>query len=349
MDVEFHYYMTNVIAQRAGFTTEEAYTIAYASQFVDDNDDEYVVDEGKEGGGQYRSSISQSMNILRPKQELMWIYPCFHFIPGTYSDDVARRRDGKMHLLNTTPNSPMAQSLFKNALKSNDLYRIGVVTHAYADTWAHQNFVGYYDYFNAMGSAIDRISPNIGHADAAHDPDIPGLAWADDRLVRRNRVADNKSRFLDAAEHIYRFFRRYKKPEIKEAELAAECKTLLQDLDAAMGETFEGKDKPKTKKKRLRNYKKLIADAVEYDEDKWFNAAVKHNVRGLPDDWHFRLLNKTRIFEDTYSKKRGFAESDWFKFQEAVKCHQRSASKLFRKIYKQIEVPDLDEPAPMDA
>jgi len=37
MDIEFHYYMTYLIAKKAGFRNEEAKTIATASQFVDDN------------------------------------------------------------------------------------------------------------------------------------------------------------------------------------------------------------------------------------------------------------------------------------------------------------------------
>jgi len=38
MDFEFHYYITGIIARRAGFIENDAKIIAYASQFVDDND-----------------------------------------------------------------------------------------------------------------------------------------------------------------------------------------------------------------------------------------------------------------------------------------------------------------------
>jgi hypothetical protein len=37
MDIEFHYYMTYITALRAGFRVDDAYTIAYSSQY-DDND-----------------------------------------------------------------------------------------------------------------------------------------------------------------------------------------------------------------------------------------------------------------------------------------------------------------------
>ncbi len=82
MNKEFHYYATGLITQRAGFSEEDAETIARASQFVDEND---VALEVRERGGSqkpYRNFISQTMNILKPKKALMRIYPVFHFVPG---------------------------------------------------------------------------------------------------------------------------------------------------------------------------------------------------------------------------------------------------------------------------
>ncbi|MDJ1305768.1 MAG: hypothetical protein MRQ09_06025 [Candidatus Midichloria sp.] len=43
MDTEFHYYVTYLIARKAGFATSDAYKIAYASQYVDDNYNEIEV------------------------------------------------------------------------------------------------------------------------------------------------------------------------------------------------------------------------------------------------------------------------------------------------------------------
>ena len=37
MDIEFHYYMTFLIAGKAGFGKDDTATIAYSSQYVDDN------------------------------------------------------------------------------------------------------------------------------------------------------------------------------------------------------------------------------------------------------------------------------------------------------------------------
>jgi hypothetical protein len=43
MDIEYHYYITYLIALACGFKIHEAYIIAYSSQIVDDNDIKYTI------------------------------------------------------------------------------------------------------------------------------------------------------------------------------------------------------------------------------------------------------------------------------------------------------------------
>ncbi|MBE9546622.1 MAG: hypothetical protein IMF10_03880 [Proteobacteria bacterium] len=81
MNTEFHYYITGIIAHAAGFSQEEAKTIATASEFVDENDVSFNI-EDRSSGKSYEVYISQTMNILKPKRKLMRIYPVFHFLPG---------------------------------------------------------------------------------------------------------------------------------------------------------------------------------------------------------------------------------------------------------------------------
>ena len=162
MDIEFHYYMTYLVATKAGIDQNSARVLAHSSQFIDDNDIVFEVDKGKASA--CRNYISQTMNILKPKHSLLRIYPIFHFIPGDPWSNTAWRKDGKMHWLCTTPNSSNANSIMDAAIRSRDLYRIGIAAHGYVDTWAHQNFVGYYDDFNAMNIGLKQFMPNIGHA-----------------------------------------------------------------------------------------------------------------------------------------------------------------------------------------
>jgi len=65
MDIEFHYYITHLIAVRAGFHPAEATTLAQAAQEIDDNHISISVSKGTLT--EYESLISQTMDILRPR------------------------------------------------------------------------------------------------------------------------------------------------------------------------------------------------------------------------------------------------------------------------------------------
>ena len=156
MNIEFHYYMTYLIAARAGFDPAEAEVIAYSSQYIDDNDLIYNI--SGDDAQSYSNYISQTKNITKPKRKLFRIYPIFHFIPGDPLANSARRKDGKLHLLNTTPASNNACRILKTALQSDNLYKIGLAVHSFADSYAHQNFVGYYDEFNIVKSLQKKVN-----------------------------------------------------------------------------------------------------------------------------------------------------------------------------------------------
>jgi len=334
MDIEFHYYITYILAQRGGFSPDDSYKIAYASQYVDDNSIEYKV-EGRDGD--YNNYISQTMDILKPKKKLMQIYPCFHFIPGEHGGDRARRKDGKMHILNTTPNSERANVLMDEALGTGDVYRIGIATHAYADTWAHQNFVGFFDCFNGMGGALEALTPNIGHADAQHSPDIPGLVWEDKRLFSENKTVNNKERFIEAAENIFGKYKRYHDGVVSDAKIKDAWREIKTEIADAIGLEFK-KDRKKACSKRIARYKKLINGFKKYDEDTWFDKAVKLEVVGLPDSFAGDLFESYSLFPDKYYKKNDFENSNWYKFQEAVIEHQKLAKVSFKDYFEQMEI-----------
>ncbi|MBA4397709.1 MAG: hypothetical protein C0394_10075, partial [Syntrophus sp. (in: bacteria)] len=106
MNHEFHYYITYVIAARAGFPPQDAQLVAYSSQYTDDNDIIFEIDRGRPTA--YGNYISQTVNILKPMDKLLRIYSLFHFIPGDPLAASAWRKDGGMHWLNTTPDSENA-------------------------------------------------------------------------------------------------------------------------------------------------------------------------------------------------------------------------------------------------
>lgn len=326
MDIEFHYYMTYLIATKAGFGKEDALTVATACQYVDDNDMILQIDKGRDTA--YRNYISQTLNILKPKRKLFRIYPLFHFIPGYPESPTAFRKDGKMHWLNTTPNSRNANRILDAALATDDLYRIGIACHGFADSWAHQNFVGYFDEFNAMANPLSKAMPNIGHADAGHDPDWPALFWQDERML--HEWVDNKALFLDAAEMLLKKLTIYVDPRVSKTGLAEKSRALRGDLDRAIGERDRNNS---YRAARIARYRALSdraeygdCELAEYDANLWLDEVVNESVRGLRDRSDF-ILTRWDPLSDVYTWKnpQNHRRSRWYLFQEAVKNHQNKA------------------------
>ncbi|NLI91253.1 MAG: hypothetical protein GX434_03355 [Peptococcaceae bacterium] len=346
MNTEFHYYITYLIAARAGFKSKEASLLAYSSQYVDDND--IVFEICKNTPYFYSNYISQTMDILKPKKQLLRIYPLFHFIPGNAMSATARRKDGKLHLLNTTPDSDNAKNILSSALRSGNVYRMGIACHAYADTWAHQNFIGYYDVCNAMDGLMQKPKPNIGHADAGHSPDEVNHSWPDERLISTLTPRNNNEIFLSAAGRMFEELKRFCCPHCQQQSIEQEKALLLGDLKIIMGLVDPDE--------RIQNYCEIAqreeygGEKLErYDNEKWIDEAVKENVRSLKMKTAkgiFRIVNiyltdRISPLRNIYTWKNNndYQNSNWYKFQEAVKEHQKESWRiLYDTTLKEMEI-----------
>ncbi|MCX5806157.1 MAG: hypothetical protein NT010_08860 [Proteobacteria bacterium] len=308
MDIEFHYYITYIIACRAGFKPEDARIIAYSSQYTDDNDTIYRIHEGHPD--EYANYISQTMDIFNPQKEYMRIYPVFHFMPGTLTEitgDSAWRRDGKFHIMNTIPDNLNSRQLLQAALYSRNLYSIGIATHMYADTFAHQNFVGFNEGFNEMKGLFEGLIPNIGHADAKHKPDEPDLIWEDERLIPSISQIDNKKRFLEAARCIYEKYIRY-------LNAPDDSNNFITLIDEAIGPYYGNEED------RIDRYKALIGNNfIEYDKKQWFKEAIDFVNTEIP---YSGGGYNVPISETEWIWRGNYKETDWYKFQESVKAYQ---------------------------
>lgn len=331
MELEFHYHITYLIAARAGFTPDEAAVVATSCQFVDDNIHSLVID-GDNDALRYENYFSQTYDITKAKEQLLRIYCLFHFMPGDPQSPSAYRTDGLMHWLNTTPGSRNAVDMLDMALATDDPYRIGVACHVFADSYAHQNFVGYKSAFNSLKNPFSPLVPNIGHAEALDKPDLPGRVWEDTRLLAP-QVA-NKTRFLDAARDLFTRLAAFRSPGMPGPDLDREIQALGRDLDQAMG----GPD-PKNKDldRRIGRYKTLAhmppygGQAIpDYDPMAWFGQAVRVEVHGLPDDW---FAWAPTILPDRYHWRdpATWRSSHWYRFQEAVKAHQGDMSDMLKE------------------
>jgi hypothetical protein len=334
MDIEFHYYMTYLIAARAGFNTDDASIIAFASQLTDDNCVVFEISKNKKT--EYSNYISQTMNILKPKKDLLRIYSHFHFIPGTPTAPEAKRKDGKMHWLNTTPDSENVNLIFDRAVETKDLYRIGISCHSFADTFAHQNFIGFYDKFNSRHGALDTILPAIGHATFLTYPDQPAQIWSDDRLFENIHIIYNKERFKLAAEKIYKKLKKFNSPNVGGQELNDEADKLTADLDYAIGETDKNNVKQEA---RINRYIELSQRAEYgsktidgYKSKRWINDAVEEDLFKLQieDDDALNMLNPFHM-PLNWKDETNYKTTNWYKFQEAVKNHQNDVWQLLEK------------------
>jgi len=328
LDIEFHYYVTYLTALKAGFKREKAEIIATSAQLVDDNVEINLIENQK--GEIYKTYISQTANILKPKEELFRIYPIFHFIPGDPFAFSAQRKDGIMHLLNTTPDNDNARFLMESALDSNNLYRIGIAAHAYTDTWAHQNFTGYYSSFNGLSGVLEKVTPNIGHADAKHNPDLISNIWVDERLISAHQVVDNNSRFIEAVSHLLDYLADYNKNQIKDK------KTFLDRIKRIF--SIKG-NKSYHRFKRINEYNKLSKrlsdyEIPEYEKYKWFESSVD-----VFNDENIFLPN-LNYNEISYKWKDGeHKKSPYYLFCEAIKGHQLAGEKIFeQEKYKGLEL-----------
>ncbi|MEI6873674.1 MAG: DUF6765 family protein [Spirochaetota bacterium] len=205
MNLEFHYYATAALALRAGFTPEVAHRIARSAEQVDQAIIAYEIDDD---GTSYLSEKTQDY-VFWDETVFRDIYLPFHFIPGDEAKARLERLDGAGNPWIVTPDSPLARELLVSALRSGNAWRIGIALHAYADTWAHQNFTGRLEAVNELNprgglSAVGAL-PGVGHLQALTSPDQATEVWIDPRLFSPEIV--NRESFISAARMIYRYLR----------------------------------------------------------------------------------------------------------------------------------------------
>lgn len=257
MDIEYHYYITYLIAIKSGFEIQEAYTIAYSSQFVDDNCYEYIIYSANDSQARYKNSISAINEKNLNSHKLDEILIPFHFLPDVKTK--GNRKDGAMNPFNTVKNSTFAEYSLTNALKSGNLYWIGIATHAYVDTWAHQNFVGVRSNYNAFNNFLAKLLPNIGHLDALDKPDLVGLIWKDTRLKKVE--INNVYRFTQASKKLMNLYLRF----------TGQCKfnknKFISELKFIMNNSNKNSyfDVKRFKNKRIRRYHRIAKKNSNFD------------------------------------------------------------------------------------
>lgn len=249
MNFEFHYYAVHWLARKAGLSQEEAYLVAYSSQYVDAAVVPVTVLAGE---GRHEIPSTQNYGFWNP-ETVDDVYLPFHFLPGGPAP--SNRADGRSNPWSTRPDSPLAKELLVAALGTRDPFRVGIALHAYADTWAHQNFSGRVEDWNRVEQSS--LIPAVGHAQALKNPDGLENEWSDPRLAEP-RVA-NRGRFLEAARKIYKY-------------LATYSRRGFDDVDAVMEKL--GKIWKRGKGRNERVFDLIIDEPMpEYVRLQWLNEA----------------------------------------------------------------------------
>lgn len=310
MNIEFHYHITFILACAAGFSEQDAYKISYSSQFVDDNSKEIKI--------YYKDKIfvaypTQMYDITHHDSEEVW--QTFHFIPGF--SEKSNRRDGKTDFRIVKKDSILGRRLIEFSISQKNLYLIGIASHAYADTWAHQNFIGSYSNLNRLNANPSYIINNFGHADAFEMPDIINMIWHDFRLKRN--IINNKKRFLDAASKIFKYYKLFFK-DGSQNRLKITISRLLELLSDAIGDEMHSTIDFWSGYRRIENYSRLSQKLFgfripKYNSHCWFKSAVR------------RKYSK-------YIAKECFNKSDYYKFFQASKIFRNFMKKNLKNMTK---------------
>jgi len=172
----------------------------------------------------------------------------------------------------------------------------------------------------------------IGHALAGHKPDIPALIWKDERLAEP--AIDNTSRFLDAAAHLFAKFHAHRGGN--PAERDALKASLVADLKADIGPSSPSArpgDPTRAARYRLRALGAEYGGRPipEYRVGGWSEEAlvetradVVTKLAVLLEEHAGRagdILGFGTRIPCTWKDPARYRETNWFKFQEAVKAH----------------------------
>ncbi|MFH1059984.1 MAG: DUF6765 family protein [Pseudomonadota bacterium] len=361
MQKDFHYYATAVLALAAGFGEEDALTIAYAAQYVDDaTDGRTIIVNGQPFEPKFTANnIGRYVRSYDPE---VWqkVYIPFHFLPP---QPLAQSSGSFI----TTPGSPLARQVLDAAsvdcTSLQGRIRLGVALHTFADTWAHQGFSGRMHpenrvlklekldecpFWDRIANAIDELmdlkaslgqwlssftmgsSRGVGHMQAGFLADLPYASWwaelgpdpAGQGSRPRNVRRNNQAVFLHAAKAIYDHLAPLTKNDPFQPLTWPQIEG---DLKTCLA--FADLDPDDRAPIWQETFAKQFPDIGlrEYDSQAWERQALGEalDVSWVDDP------DSTRDVA-VYKNRRGFASSPWALFHQAASEQRRLVTSLFQ-------------------
>lgn len=336
MQIDFHHGATYIIARIAGLDTAQASTVAYAAQYVDDATNAGTI-QFSDGSAYHRISSAHRMLDYRNFQALaasrVWLP--FHFLPGNLGQPAGQSDADRVSRLICLPDSPPARDMVRLCIQAAErpwgLHRLGVTMHVFADTWAHQGFVGVNHAINAASdirlangelatNLMDRLAGYfvgsalpLGHGTVLSFPDRPWLKWSYVNGLGQRVVRDNPADFLQAAHRMCQVMRQFvaRDPGAVVPGLPAEDRRVFRELLAIED------DNPEARHERWLQAARDGAFSVGADD--------VHYVDKGRGSWKYRALRTLAAVdsgEEVFERQPGFVASDWKLFHDALQEHR---------------------------
>lgn len=232
MQTDMHYHVIYYLCLAAGFAPDDAYVVAFCSEYVDESLEgrttTVIEPDGKRHTFEPTRTAHMGLEFMGTDVQEK-VYLPFHFLPSfTSAEDFDITRSGF--------NGRLFRPVLAEALKSRDLHRIGITLHVLADTFSHEPFSGYWSWANVMHTLayipyesnsfkaligklwfalrrfFTRVAPSVGHAQAETFPDQPFLHWRYDDWRKGSISIANPFRFMNAMRILYLEFIRQIEP-----------------------------------------------------------------------------------------------------------------------------------------
>ncbi|MBF0528659.1 MAG: hypothetical protein HQK55_05195 [Deltaproteobacteria bacterium] len=322
METDFHYYCIGVLAQAAGFNIQEALTIAYASQYVNDATESEPINVGGIIFDPIRTAHCGLSAIDWNVQKK--VYLPFHFLP---SKPICEPGDS----YTTEPDSEFAVRLLDEALTEQpgdfQLIRLGIALHTYADTWSHQGFSGRLNDDNDMvglwrcengnkqqlrEQIIYNCLPKIAHIQAGIFPDRSSAVWEYRKKNMDEAVGRNNTQIL--LEGAMKICQRMTAG--KNNPSAINLWIILKDRIESCFSNEAAKLEDRCAKWVQTFPDCFPFDKARYDKRAWRRVALDANGDYSNIDWEY-LLN-TDIRNLVFSRKPDFNNSKWVLFHRAA-------------------------------
>lgn len=371
MKKDAHYYAILAFCRACGFKKDSAHIVAYASQFVDDAKINLILlDQSKMSiehdwiqnqPGFFNMATCHSYFRIKTfnYEAMVNNTSAFHFVPGCTGESFTKK-------LRCKEESPVILDILKDAILEDDLIKLGIVLHAYADTFSHQGFSGMLSKVNDIKNCeaknkvhlglldripeifkqwgqekidkhLDSIMPAYGHGQVMDFPDLPYLEWSYEYDCSdefngsyKSIEINNKERYKRAFDKIRKYLENYLVKHTQYVDRNFRFNNFDLLMEALV---FESTDK-----NRESNWRRILVDQgllnnddqdlMIYDEHKWLKEAFSNYDR--------KVFNNRRV--DGAQLSVNFLKSNWYGFYLSVKWYKKKFFKYCSKY--QLSIPN---------